>query len=52
MRIKERQGAIAPSVPVRDSSDDTGDGILILEPLLGIVPKVACAQGWFKRAGP
>ena len=28
------------SVPDNDNSDDTGDGILILEPVLGMVPKV------------
>jgi hypothetical protein len=31
----------APSVPVSDSSDDTGDGALMRELLLGMVPKVA-----------
>lgn len=33
-----------PSVPDSDMSDDTGDGILILEPLLGMVPNVACDE--------
>ena len=30
-----------PSVPVSDSSDDTGEGALMRELLLGMVPKVA-----------
>ena len=40
----EKRGRLpldTPSVPVSDSSEDTGDGALIREPLLGMVPKVA-----------
>jgi hypothetical protein len=37
-----RKSRFAPSVPVSDNSEDTGEGILMREPLLGMVPKVAC----------